>query len=271
MTCESLRNRLLALPSPVAPVPELAAHLTGCSGCRAFAERAGTLDALIVEAVAWAVPPSESAKAAFLDSLAALGPVIHTKPTTADRHSGTYRPLRALARRVDWKYAVGIAAALLVAVTAWRLWPAGQPPLAEKDGPRQQLLAKQGKYLAVLAGADSADARLRVWADWTTDLRTTTADVYKAAAPDDLAALERMFDKAVRDGVLKHADRLPRHLPAAERVAVLRDAQAKLAADRAALDRLRADAPPAFKENLKRMADAARDAQVKLAALAEGV
>ncbi len=270
MKCESFRNRLLALPSPAAPTPELVAHLTACGGCRAFAKRAGKLDALVA---ALPVPSSEARKLAFVDSLAALGPVIHTKPTvpSADPHSGTVRPFRALARRVDWRYAAGIAATFLVAATAWLAWPVGKPPVAETDGPRQELLAKQGKHLATLASADSADARLRVWADWTTDLRAATADVYKAAEPDDLAGLERMFEKAVRDGVVKHAERLPRHLPAAARVDVLKDAQAKMAAARAELERIRIDAPPAHKPNLARMAKHALDAQEKLAALAGGV
>lgn len=270
MKCESFQNRLLALPSPAAPTPELAAHLTACGGCRAFAERAGNLDAVVA---ALPVPSSEVAKAAFLDSLAALGPVIHTKPSilSADPHSSTFRPFRALARRVDWKYAGGIAAAFLVAVTAWTLWPANRPPVAEKDGPRQELLAKQNKHLAALASADSADARLRVWADWTTDLRAATADVYKAAAPGDLAVLARMFDKAVRDGVLTHADRLAHDRLATGRAVLLRDTQAKMASAREQLERIGKDAPPAHKSNLKRMADTALEAQTKLADLAKGV
>ena len=270
MKCESFQNRLLALPSPAAPTPELVAHLTTCGGCRAFAERAGNLDALIA---ALPVPASEAAKRAFVESLATLGPVIHTKPSilSADPHSGTFRPFRAIARRVEWKFVAGLAAAVLVAVTAWTMWPGGRQPIAEKDGPRQELLAKQNKHLTALASADSADARLRVWADWTTDLRAATTDVYKAAAPDDFAALERMFDKAVHNGVLKHAGLLAANLPAAERVAVLRDAQAKMAFTRAQLERIGKDAPPAYKPNLKRMADAALEAQTKLADLAKGV
>lgn len=271
MKCESFRNRLLALPSPDAPTPELAAHLATCAGCRAFAARAGKLDALIA---ALPVPSSEAKKAEFLTSLTALGPVIQTKPTvpSADRHSGTFRSFRALARRIEWRYAVGLAAALLVAVTAWLLWPpGGKQPVAEKVGPRQELLAKQGKHLAALASADTATARLRIWADWTTDLRAATADVHKAADPADFAALERMFEKAVRDGVLKHAGQLPRHLPAAERVSALRDAQRTMDAARVELEQLGLTAPPANKEKLEKMATQARDAQQTLADLAKGV
>lgn len=270
MKCESFRNRLLALPSPDAPTPELSAHLATCGGCRAFAARAGKLDALLA---ALPVPSSEAKKAEFLASLTALGPVIQTKPTapSADRHSGTFRPFRALARRVDWRYAASLAAGLLLAVSAWLLWPTGgKQPVAEKPGPRQELLTRQNKHLTALATADTADGRLRVWADWTTDLRAATADVYKAADPADFAALERMFVKAVRDGVVKQAHQLPRHLTAAERVAALDDARRKLNDSRAELERLRQDAPAGFKTALEKMTTQAREAQDELAKLAKG-
>lgn len=270
MKCESFRNRLLALPSPDAPTPELTAHLATCAGCRVFAARAGKLDALIA---ALPVPSSEAKKAEFMASLTALGPVIQTKPTvpSADRHSGTFRPFRALARKVDWRYAASLAAVLALAVSAWLLWPTGgKLPVAEKTGPRQELLAKQGKHLAALASADTADVRLRVWADWTTDLRATTADVYKAADPADFDALERMFVKAVRDGVVKQASQLPQHMTAAERVAALEDARRKLNDARAELERLRQDAPAGFKTGLDKMTTQAREAQETLAKLAKG-
>jgi hypothetical protein len=269
MKCESFRNRLLALPSPAAPTPELAAHLDTCAGCRAFAERAGTLDALLA---GLPVPSAEAARIAFVESLAALGPVIQTRPTvpSSDPHSGTFRPFRALAGQVNWRYAASLAAAVLLAVTAWLAWPAGKPPVVEADGPRQELLAKQGKHLAALASATAADARLRVWADWATDLRKATTASHAAATAPDMKGLEVMFKKAIRDGVLKQADQLPRHLPAAERVAVLRDAQAKMADARAELERNQATAPPQCKPNLELMAKHALEAQEKLADLAKG-
>lgn len=268
MKCESFRNRLLALPSPAAPTPELAAHMATCAGCRAFAARAGKLAALLA---ALPVPSSEVAKLAFVESLAVVGPVIQTKPTapSADPHSGTFRPFRALARRVEAKHVIGIAAALLVAISAWLLWPAGKPPVAEQDGPRQELLAKQNRHLADLASANSADVRLRVWADWTGDLRAATADVYMAADPEDFEALEKMFEKAIRVGVLGSAEKLP-PLGAA-RTVVLLNARDKVGAARAELERMSKVAPPTHQARLQRMEAQARDAQQTLTRMAEGV
>lgn len=263
MNCEVLQNRLLALPDLNGVPDDLRVHVDGCPACQTFLAGAKRLDELLARVP---VPPtSEEAKAAFLDRVTQAGPVIGRIPVVP-RGGDTGRRLRGFLDRVGgWKTVSGLAAAIMVGGVWWfASGPRGSTP-SEVAGLRHELLNKEVKHLVALSGADTPPKRMVVWADVADDLRTETRSLYKVGQADEMDALARMFDKAVRQGILHQADLLDVHtMPAAERATLLRDVTARLADVEAEADRLAAQAPPQSVEPLKKIAAAARDGRLKL-------
>ena len=259
MTCDVIQNRLLALPDLTRVPDDLRAHVDRCPGCRAFLAGAARLDGLLT---GLPVPPSEDAKAAFLDRITAAGPIIRRVPTVP-----RFRSLRArVGGAVGWKPAAGLAAAVAVGAGIW-LTVGGtsdeKPSVAA--APRHPLLEKQVRHVVALARANTPPDRMRVWAAVAADLRDETRAVYKVAPADEMAALARMFDKTVRQGIVPQADRLADHaIPAPDKRALLTDVEARLADVEAEASRLATQAPPQSVEPLKKIAAAARDGRLKL-------
>lgn len=268
MRCDTAQNRLLALPDPDRPTDDLRAHLAGCERCRRYAERAAGLDA---DLAALPAPPSADARAAFLESLAAAGPVIRTVPTAPFRSSVS---LWGLAARVRWKPVFATAAAVLVAVGVWSALPGPKPPPVERDGPRSELVKKVVRYNTELAKASDPRERVTKLAELAADLQAETRDVYLAAQTgetDQLRSLANMFEQVVGDGIVRQAKAIGPFGPVTERQKVLKETAARLAAAAAEADQLRTTAAQAHaKVSLAKMAAAARNGQAVLLKIAEG-
>jgi hypothetical protein len=257
MNCETIQNRLLALPDPRRVPEELRGHLDECPGCRAVLVRAARLDALLP---ALPVPASsEAVKAAFLERVRAGEPVVRREPTPS-------RPESA-----QWKYVAGLAAAVLLALGAWALFhgraSSERPQFASRP---QELLGQEVRHLTELAKADTTTKKIAIWADVAADLQAETRAVYLAAPEPEITTLARLFDKAVTDGIGRQADLLRNtHLEPAERQALLAAAR-KLETTRAGVSQLTDSAPPQAKAPLRRMADRADTVRKRLIDLAEG-
>jgi hypothetical protein len=266
MTCDVVQNRLLALPDPAGVPDDLRAHLAGCDLCRRYLDRSARLTAELAALPA----PASDARAAFLDSLTAAGPVIKSIPTVPSRAgSGSWR---SVARRVSWKPAAGLAAATAVAVGLWA--NRGGPKPADPDiaaGPRHELLHRVTVLDNRLARAGTPQERIPVLTEMAVALKEETDGVYKAAkSPDEMRSLAAMFEAVVRDGIVKQAGRFDKLDPVAVRHKVLTDAADALAAAAAAARDMERSAPPQVQASLAQMAKAAEDGRQKLIAIREG-
>jgi hypothetical protein len=270
MSCDVIRNRLLALPDPAGVPADLRAHLDGCDPCRRYLDRYLLLNA---ELAALPAPPGGDAKAAFLDSLTAAGPVIKSIPTLPARTgSGSWR---AVARRVPLGPAAGLAAAVVVGVGLWANRGGPKPVQADPGvGTRHELLARVVALDGKLARAGTVQERIPLLTDMAAALATETGGVYLAArTKDDTRSLADMFDRVVRDGIVKQAGKFreeDRLVPAAERHRVLTAAIDALTAAAAETTAMVRSAPPQVKEDLERMAKRAEDGRQALLRLREG-
>ncbi len=266
MKCEAVQNRLLAAPDANHPDGKVVAHLAGCAACRVIQARASRLDSLLANLPP--VPSSKARKVAFLESVQEDGPIIKTKPRSLRTPSGTFKPWRA-ARR---EHAAGIAAALLLALGGVWFFTKGKAPVPEvAEKPRHELLKKEVRHVTKLAGSDSAPQRMAIWAEWASDLKTETKDLYKVAPSDELQSLGTLFERAVQEGIVKQARLLDKHMPAGERQALFQDALARLTAAETEAAQLALNAPPDAKKTLLKMSQNARAGRTALEPLVKGV
>jgi len=255
MKCEELQNLILALPDPAQPTPELQQHLRGCAACRAVQARARNLDTLLAGLPA---PASRVAREAFLAEVGSVAPII----------ASTHRKApvkRSWLRAVKWQHAVGIAAAIFIAIgSGWAIFHkrGATPEMAEK--PRHELLNQEMKHLTALSQANSATQRLQVWGAWAIDLRKESQAIHKVAQPEEMATLSTMFDKAVSRGMLAQAQEIGLTVPAAERHAALTSAIQQLADAEVEASTLAQSAPTPTQKYFTRMADTAKTARQTL-------
>lgn len=261
MTCDVARNRLLALSDPTRPTDDLLPHLAGCAACRAVQAEAVRLDALLKQLP---VPSSAERKAAFLHELESSGPVIRTRPVVPSSlaGSGAFKPVTKWLKRVNWTYiGSGVAAAVVVGLAAWLLYPrpiVGDPPTASLRSERLARMVKRTNELATTARAPHQ--RVGVYADWTADLKGEACDVYAAANRDEMTSLANQYEKVVAEGVVGQASLIAAdHLTPGERKKVLTDAMKTLGDAEADAARLAADAPPNAREALNRIAKSAQE------------
>lgn len=264
LSCSLARCRLAALADPGDAPPDLAAHVRGCSDCAAHARTIADLDRLIARLP---VPPASPAAKRRAVALVSAGPIIVPRPTPVAPPSILTRLGRyAWESRESWQYVAGVAAVLAVGVTLYVTGPRG--PLAEVAAPRHELLASSVKSLARLSTASTAEERLDIWSDVTQELVDETSRVHVAAAGEDLDALDRMFAKAVNEGVVKQARQLPPNLTPHERRERLKRALGRAeqleAATRVLSERAPVQAVPALR-NLAQTAAAGRKALAAVA------
>ena len=271
MTCDVYQNRLLALPNPAKPSAELRAHLNGCPACRAVQAEAVRVEALVTRLP---VPSSEARKAAFLESLTIDGPVIRSKPVLPSSlaASGTFRPVGTWLKRIDLRWAGGVAAALLVAVTAWWAVNRPKPPVPEvAEKPRHELLARSVKHTTALANSPSAPTRLTVFTNWSIDIQAEACAMSNAAPAEEMNSLARQYERAVNEGVLKQARQLKdQPMAAGERRQLLDEAITKLTAAETEASKLVADARKDAQPALGRIVESARLGRISLTRIAEG-
>jgi hypothetical protein len=265
MKCDIVQNRLLAVPAADAVPADLRTHLDGCDLCRRYLDRAAQLTA---ELAALPAPSAEEAKAAYLDSLLAAGPVIKSVPAIpAYSHGWSWKP--------DWRPVGGLAAAVAVGVG---IWAANRSPnsATQQDfaaGPRHELTQKLVALNTRLARVDTQKQRIPILTEMAVELKNETAGVYKAAkTKDDMRSLAGDFEKLVTQGIVKHAKLLrdDKFVPVAERHQVLTAAAEALSRAGFEADQMGSTAPPQVKASLEQMAKAAKTGSEELIHLRGG-
>lgn len=262
MTCDAIRDRLLALPDPRRVPADLRSHFDGCPACVNVQAALVGVEAAVARL---SVPDSAPAKAAFLTRLAEPEPIIAHMPTLPNR-----RGLADLIAGVKWQHAAGLAAGVLIAVGGgWLLTGSNGGQTQEFAAHRHDLLQKEVRHVVRLTGAGTAADRMAVWADVVADLGAEMTAVYQVADEPDLDALAGLFRRAVEDGVVAQARRLPAVVPAGERSKLTETAK-KLADAETEANRLLAVARPQAKPVLERMVRTARTGKEALDKLARG-
>jgi hypothetical protein len=256
MTCDVIRNRLLALPDLARLPDDLRAHLTECEACFAWLAKARKLDAAIANLSA---PSSAEAKAAFLDYLAADGPIIKAVPSVG-RPAGF--SLATLTKQFDWRVVSGLAAAALVGVGIWA-FSGGGKPIPEVAGPKHELLARGVDFVAAMSSAKTPQERARASVAMAGDLRTEVKDLYLNAPVDDLDKLAELYEKVVDRGLVPQSEQLVR-VPVQERHAVWQQVRAHFAGVAKDAAEMQTRARPEAVPSLKRIQQSALAGQAKV-------
>jgi hypothetical protein len=252
MTCDDIRDRLLALPDPGRLPLDLRPHLADCGRCRAALAAVAEVDSLVARLPV----PAGAAKAAFLARFDEPPPIIVLAPAPR-------RP-----SRLRWQHAAGLAAGVCLAVGGWIASRPG--PVVVRVGPRHDLLQKEVRHVVALTKAETATDRMGIWADAATDFQGEMKVLHQVAAEYDLDALAKMFGRVVDDGVVAQARKLPPFLNPQERREKLTAAGDKLAAVEADAAALAGTARPAAKQYLERMVRTAKAGKETLKKLADG-
>jgi hypothetical protein len=258
MNCQSLQNRILALPDPRQVPGNLRQHLDACPGCLAWWKQAAKLEGLLAHLP---VPPAPAdKKTALLDELSASEPVIRSVPVAPRSQPWRLPDVRVLA---------GLAAAVIIAVGGWLLVrPGPGTNLQAKESPRDPFLEKIVQRDLALAQARTADERLTVLGGLADDLSTEARSLSKIAKPDELRDLSGMFQKVVNEGIVEQARKLPEHsLTQTQKRELLAKLSGKLAEAGKQADEAARESPPQAQPALKSISETARDGQTKLKAI----
>lgn len=258
MNCEAVQNRLLAVSEPRRAGADVRAHLTICAECKAFVARAERLEQLLAKIPVPASTPE--AKANLLTD------ILSGKPATLKFPAPAKRSAFLVFEHVRWTHAIGAAAAVLIAVGVWA-GSNGKKPSEAADtvaGVRHELLQKEVKHFVALSKTKSPIENVTIWTEVAGDLRTEASELYLVAPEEDMKAIGKMFDRAVREGIVQQANQFQTHLPAGERKRALDSAVSKLKDAEAEADKLSATAPPHSQAVLRNMAKTARDGQKQI-------
>lgn len=267
MNCQSVQNRILSLPDPRQVPDALRAHLDACPECVRWWRQVARLERLLSELPA---PPAPAGKKeAMIDELTAAGPVIKAVP--AVRRSAPSPGLAFLRR--NWKPVAGLAAAVLVVVGGWQLWPRPvhiQPvPVAFSH----QFLSNQIRRQTELAQARGPERKLEILGEQAADLTAETRSLARISTNRETEDLARWFEQTVDGCIVPRAKELGgRTLTPAEkeaRVRLLNGLATKLNDTALEVGALVAESPEGARPGLKRIADKAKSGQDILQNLAK--
>lgn len=255
MNCQAVQSQILDLPDPRELPPALREHARACAGCREWATRAARLEALVAHLPA-PVAPGEK-KEELLAELAS-----GRTPAVPAPHRG---PAVAFLQR-NLSYVGGLAAAVLVAVVGYTLWPRSQPqPEVAKLTQKHPLLEKIVAGNTTLARADSTRRRLEVLSGMADDIAADTRGMARIAGGAELRQMAGWYDDVVKEGMVRQADRLTvTDMPAAQKAELLNGMADKLAAEAAAAEALAKDVPQDAQPALARIAATARAGEQSL-------
>lgn len=257
MNCQSIQNRILALPDPRLLPEALRDHVNACPGCLAWWKQAARIERILAELP---VPPAPAdKKSTLLQELS--GPVIHTVPAIERRSFGT-RFWSAPAVRT----LAGLAAAVLIAVGGWLMVrPANGPQTAAGSPPRDPFLERIVSHDLALAQARTADQRLDVLGSLAGDLSTEAQSLSKIANQDELRDLSGMFQKVVNEGIVEQARKMPDlALSQTQKKELYKRLSEKLTEAGRQADEAARESPPHAQPALKTISETARDGQAKL-------
>lgn len=265
MNCQTVRNRILSLPDPRQVPDALRGHVDSCPECARWWQHAARLERLLAELPA--PPAPEGKKEALIDELTAAGPVIKAVPALAPR------PGLAALRR-NWKPVAGLAAAVLVAVGGWQVWPrnGGTKPVATAT-PQDPFVKKLVERFTDLSRAPTAEKRLEGLGAVADELSAETRTLARVASPDDLKELAGWYDKVVAEGIVRQAEagstRTLTPTERKERAALLNGLAGKLDTAARETEAVAEHTPPDRKAVLQRIVDRARSGQQELRRLAD--
>jgi hypothetical protein len=263
MDCQVVQNKLIAQADPRLIPESLRVHVMSCAACRAWAEQAARLEALVEQLPAPAAPGGR--KADLVGKLSRGEPII-TRPAAVPAPVRRSPSLEFLERNA---YVIGgLAAAVLVALGAWAFFPRTGPKPEMAALPDDPFLRKMVDRDLALAKADTPARRLQVLAGMADDLSAQARGLARVASPEELRDLARWYDKVVKDAIVKQAERMhgPTVTPAEDRARseALNALTRQLGETAAETDKLLGSVPPEAKPALQKIADAARDGQKKI-------
>jgi len=260
MTCQTVQNKILALADPRFIPDPLREHVAGCAACQAWASQAARLEGLLERLPA---PPAPADKKAALVSHLTHGEPIITLPlarSAAPREFHAIEFLRCHATLIG-----GLAAAILVALGAWALFPRSGPKPETASIPDDPFLRKMVQRDLALAKADTPAKRLQALGGLADDLSAQARNLARVASPDELRELADWYHKVVKDALVKQAETMQGvTLPPAEAKsrAETFNALTKQLGDAAnETDKLLGSVPPESKPALRKIVAAARDGQ----------
>jgi hypothetical protein len=264
MNCNVVQNRLLSCDRPELPPVDLKGHLVACASCRAWHRRLVRLEQLLPNLP---VPPAQT-KAAFVQRLVAE--LVQTKqPAVAAPQLVRYTPrVPSPKERGLRKMAVAfsLAAAMLLFAVGWWAW---HRPTSGKVGSSPAVLALHDdlnrRLNERLATAGPPWQKVRNLADLAKELQDEAVALVRAEDAEQLAVLARFYGQVIHAHLLSFARQLP-----AEMRPGLEDIARQFALTESDLGRLAAAARDARADSLRTMADAAREGERLLGALARG-
>ena len=162
----------------------------------------------------------------------------------------------------------GLAAAVLVALGAWALFPRNGPKPEMVAIPDDPFLKKMIERDLALARAATPAERLAALSGMAGDLSAQARNLSRVASPEELRDIARWYEKVVKDGIVKQAENLPARTrtPAEEqaRAAALNALTQQLNDTAAETDKLLGSVPPESKPALQKIVETARDGQKKI-------
>lgn len=231
MNCDHVQRLLLVARRPEQPSAEAAAHLAQCPACRLWHGRLVGIERQIPQLPV----PSSQAKRRLLRHVLAGGAGEWERPR-ADRvacsptqdDAASHSPTLPLYHTLTL-----VAAGLLVAVGGWWLLRASpNPHTAQVERPARvpdQLFARLSAGHLRLAQAQTPQDRVAEVARFVDHVHQHTQDLASVADPATLQTLARLYERLVRDGVVRGAHAVARDqrrtslVPLAERLARLGD------------------------------------------------
>jgi hypothetical protein len=279
MKCSVLQRQLLELERPDHPPVELLTHLARCPACRAWQRHLLQLESEVRQLPV----PASTTRDDFIRRLLVgtqheMPPVQALAPPDLplpERGTLPIRPLRTTLGRRErgvrkLALATGLAAGLLLFVLGWTalLMPPKPSDTRQANKPAavpDPLLEALVKHNLRLAATAKPRERVETLAALAAELHGEMRSLAHAenSTPEDLKALAALYAKAVRQGVLKQAARLPDD----QRQQVLRPIADRLSREANEAEQLAAEVGADRAEAIKSMAEAARDVKEKLLAL----
>jgi hypothetical protein len=203
MKCSVAQTRMLELERPDRPTPALRAHLANCSACREWFH---TFLQMERNVPLLPVPPS-TGRESFLRHLQTGEPLPGRNGTTTpsvSKRIGAARRERGMQKTA---LATGLAAGLVLLAVGLLAIQKPSPAVAAHDP--DPLVAKLLQRDLTLAKAQTPLARVNELQTLTDDLRSETETLAKASATTELAKVAGLYEKVMREGIVKHARKVP--------------------------------------------------------------
>jgi len=256
MNCQTVQNKILTLPDPRHIPDSLREHVGSCGACRTWAELAGRLEGFLERLPTPAAPS---------DKKAALIARLQRHPETVELAAEQPRSFREFLRQ-NATLVGGLAAAIMVAIGVWAtLGKNGTKQDVEVATPKDPFLEKMVQRDVALAKATTYGQKLEALGGLADDLSAEARGLARIANPDELRDVARWFDRIVKDGMIRQAEKMPGNaMTPAERKAQLTELARKLGETADEVKKATGEVPPDAKPILERIADTARFGQKKL-------